>query len=179
MAAAIVSVWNHVEAFAQSHTSTQFWPGYRSMSASSRKLLIFLNISWTADRGNLEGQLGIHIDHKLTDIFSVRAYYRFGGSLVENDPTLSIGFFSSKHFSSRFPKVRASSDCEIFDRNGVSIRVRESNDRTDHCDRGPNVTPYASGESSSTRATTASKTALLQALSSAHEVRQPDAWLAS
>src|SRR5262245_47788741 len=77
-------------AHAQSgHTSTQFWPEVQLHIGldPNTKVILLGNIARDRETAkNLEGQLGLNIDHKFNDVFSVRAGYRYAGSLIEEDP---------------------------------------------------------------------------------------------
>ena len=142
------------ETQAQSRTSTQFWPEIQiHVGLDPQTKLIFLgNISRDRETArNLEGQIGIHIDHKLTDIFSVRAGYRFGGSLVENDPFTEHRLLFEQTFQFALPEkfylsFRTREDLRLVN-SAFSIRLREraSIERTVAVG-GLSVTPYGSAE---------------------------------
>jgi len=141
-------------AAAQTRTSTQFWPEIQiHVALDPRTKLIFLgNIARDRELSrNLEGQVGIHIDHKLTDIFSVRAGYRFGGSLVEGDPFTEHRLLLEQTFQFPLPQkfvasFRTREDFRLL--NGdLSVRLRErvTIERTITFDNF-SITPYGSAE---------------------------------
>lgn len=142
------------EAAAQTRTSTQFWPEIQvHVGLDPRTKLIFLgNIARDRELSrNLEGQVGVHIDHKLTDIFSVRAGYRFGGSLVESDPLTEHRLLLEQTFQFPFPEkifisFRTREDFRVL--NGdLSVRLRERVTIERTLTFGNlSVTPYGSAE---------------------------------
>src|SRR5262249_28367607 len=84
----------------------QFWPEGQAHIALDPHTKIILLANLTRDREtsrNLEGQLGVNIDYRLTDIFSVRAGYRFAGSLVEDDPYTEHRILLEQTFQFRLP----------------------------------------------------------------------------
>lgn len=137
-----------------STTGTQFWPEIQLHIGLDPKTKIILLGNITRDREtaqNLEGQLGVNIDHKLTDFFSVRAGYRYGTSLIEEEPYTEHRILLEQTFHFALPEMlqlsmRTREDFR-FVNGSYSTRVRERATVERSFDIGGfTFAPYASGE---------------------------------
>lgn len=142
-------------ALAQSSTtSTQFWPEIQLHLGldSKTKIILLGNIARDRETArNLEGQLGINIDHKLTDIFSVRAGYRFGGALGDEEPYTEHRILLEQTFQFALPhrfqlSMRTREDLRVVNRSfSARFRERATIERSFEIGRHA-FTPYASAE---------------------------------
>ncbi len=137
-----------------STTSAQFWPEIQVHVGINPKTKIILLGNITREREtsrNLEGQLGINIDHKLTDIFSVRAGYRFAGEMGHEEPYTEHRILLEQTFQFKLPyafmlSMRTREDLRFVNRS-FSVRVRERATLERNVEIGGyTFTPYASAE---------------------------------
>lgn len=142
-------------ALAQSSTtSTQFWPEIQIHLGLDPKTKIILLGNLARDREtnrNLEGQLGINIDHKLTDYFSIRAGYRFGGALGDEEPYTEHRILLEQTFQFALPhafqlSMRTREDLRFVNQSfSARFRERATIERNFKID-GITLAPYASAE---------------------------------
>ncbi len=135
-------------------TRNEFWPEaqFHLGFTPQTKLILLANITRTRKtHTSLEGQLGITLDHRFNDIFSMRAGYRYGTSLVADDPSTEHRILLEQTFRFRLPwkfllSFRTREDLRFID-GDFSTRIRErAKLERDVEFEGYTFTPYGSAE---------------------------------
>ena len=135
-------------------TQVEFWPEAQVhlTVAPQTKIILLSNVSRARETGtSLEGQLGISLDYRFDDTFSVRTGYRYSTSLVEDDPSTEHRILFEQTFRFRFSSkfllsLRTREDLRFID-SEFSARIRErAMIERDSEIEGYTFTPYGSAE---------------------------------
>lgn len=154
LAAALLAIQIQGAPAEADETRAEFWPEAQLHLGldPQTKIILLGNISRSREtRSNLEGQLGINVDYRFDDMFSVRAGYRFATSLVRDDPYTEHRFLFEQTFRFQLPwslllSLRTREDLRFID-GKFSARFRERATIERNVEIGGyTFTPYGSAE---------------------------------